>query len=272
MGCTLDASGAGTSATAGVASDSGSAGSTAAVDTGTTVAGADETTTAVVGDESSASGSTTQPPEPPGDSSSGTTGEPPPAASCAEILAANPSAPTGTHTIVRARDGAPIEVHCEMTLDGGGWTLVARSAPGNEEMFGWGVATGALGNEGVAYSLDARDVGLPFTEILLAQREGFAMPVENAYVVEVPEGFLEGYAGMAYEQPGARTVLGSCEPPDGPEMLSWVGHTNDARRLFFRDAPDALPYGLQSNGLRTAYANCDQGGDLDQQQGAVFVR
>lgn len=271
MGCTFDASGGGTSATAGVASDSGSTGTTVGVETGTTFAGQDETTSASPGGESSSSGSTTVP-EPTGDGSSGTTGEPVPALSCLEILEADPSAPTGTYSIARARDGTKVEVHCEMELDGGGWTLVARSAVGMEELFGWAVATGALGNEAVAYSLDAVDVGLPFMEILLAQREGFATPVENAYVVEVPDGFLAGYGATAYEHAGARTVLGSCDPDGGPAMLSWVGYTNDQRRLFFRDAPEALPYGLQSNGLRTAYPNCQQGGDLDGQQGAVFVR
>eukprot|EP01051_Picozoa_sp_SAG22_P007764 SAG22_NODE_558_length_9115_cov_15.267524_2_plen_1348_part_00 len=40
--------------------------------------------------------------------------------SCAEVLAQNPSAASGTYTI--QSNGTLVDVHCDMTTDGGGWT------------------------------------------------------------------------------------------------------------------------------------------------------
>lgn len=56
-----------------------------------------------------------------------TCGERPPS-SCREVLAANPSAPSGLHTI--AFGGTNLPVHCDMETDGGGFTLVFRVTSG----------------------------------------------------------------------------------------------------------------------------------------------
>jgi hypothetical protein len=51
--------------------------------------------------------------------------------SCSELLALDPTVPTGQHVIDPDGDapGAEFEVHCDMERDGGGWTLAMRFAP-----------------------------------------------------------------------------------------------------------------------------------------------
>jgi Fibrinogen beta and gamma chains, C-terminal globular domain len=268
MGCTFDASGQGSG------SSSGDDTTTAA---GTTTIGAVESsgTTVVLdgsgsGSGSSSSGSTTAPmPE----TDTGTSGEPPPTAgSCEEILMRDGLAPTGIHTIARARDNAPIDVYCEMELDNGGWTLVGRSEDGPDVAFGWGEAQGTLGDENAPYSLDVEDVGVPFTEILVTRRTGFATPEHNAYVIEVLPDFLVSQANDVYEHMGVRVVLGDCMPNQESTMLRRVGYTANSRNFFMRDFSENHPYGLYSNGFRLFYNNCPEGADLDDEQGAIFVR
>jgi len=44
--------------------------------------------------------------------------------SCSQILASNPDAASGVYTITLPASGAPIQVYCEMGLNGGGYTFI----------------------------------------------------------------------------------------------------------------------------------------------------
>lgn len=75
---------------------------------------------------------------------------PPDPKSCKEIKQTNPNAADGIYTI--APEGNPIDVICDMTMDGGGWTLVGNFPwPGNTN----GVAGWTSGNQ----------IGATFTDI-----------------------------------------------------------------------------------------------------------
>lgn len=270
LGCNYDATGQG----GGSGSDGGSTGKVDGDASASTTGEGVGSSTGVVLDDSGSSGSGSSGGSSSSEGSSGTTGEPVEGPrSCAEILLEDPSAETGEHTIVRQRDGARITVWCEMAVDDGGWTLVARSASGGSPgAFGWGVARGTVGEESQPYSLDAMDLELPFTEVLIGRRREFATLEQNAYVIEVPEGFLDDYRLQAFPTEGVRTVLGNCDPQGGPEMMRWLGHTEDEQNYFFRDFPENHEWGLFSNRLRTLYEDCENGGELHDEQGAMFVR
>lgn len=268
LGCAYDANGQGTSGSSSGPGDDGTI-STETVGTGSTSGGTvsldgSSTSTGIDG----STGSSGAEPE----TGSSTGPGLPMLGSCKEILDYAPDAPSGPYVIVRARDGAYFEVYCEMELDEGGWTLVGRSEGGPEVAFGWGVAQGTFGDDRAAYSLDVEALGLAFGEVLITRRTGFATPVSNAYVVTVPSGFLGDYANDDYEHPGVRTVLGGCEPSPMSTMLRRMGYTANDRNFFLRDQPQNHPYGLFSNGFRVVYNDCALGGDLNGQQGAVFVR
>jgi hypothetical protein len=69
---------------------------------------------------------------------------PPLPTSCKDALALDPAAKSGLFTVDTDGPGAraPFVVHCDMSTDGGGWTLIARSVAGASGAFGWGSGAG----------------------------------------------------------------------------------------------------------------------------------
>lgn len=174
-----------------------------------------------------------------------------------------------------ATPAGTVEVWCEQEVADGGWMLVGRSAKeGTATGFGWGDDFGAAAQFDSPYSLDAITLALPMTQILIGVHEGGNRPVKTIYALTVPVDFLTAYPAVSAPISTTFTVAGSCSPPDGPDMLSYAGFTDLNDRFRLRDLAglESDSYGLLADGFHTHYDNCHQGGDLNAQQGVMFVR
>jgi hypothetical protein len=208
-----------------------------------------------------------------GESSSG--GAPGVPRDCRTLLEAEPGSADGIYELHPGGDATapPFSAYCDMTTDGGGWTLVGRSAMGTWTalQFGWGFATGTIEDEAMPYSLGAKDQQLQFNEMLVGIHAGANALGDYAYTMEVPDDFLIVYEKAPYETVPV-PLLGDCDPKGGPAALRWVGWTDHDLLFSMSDDPDAVTDGLEPAMQDSNAANCDVGGMINGTLGILLVR
>lgn len=192
---------------------------------------------------------------------------------CADLLARDPGlrGRSGRYTI-DTDDAGALEVFCEMTVDEGGWTLVARSSTPSPQ-FGWTSPTGSLSDVSPPYVLDVARAHLAFTEVLVADRRPYEFtPASRAYKLAVPARFVEEFANAPFGATG-KTVLGDCDVDGGPLALRYLGYTHLTDHLFFGNNPGTdTSTGLGPATFTTAASDCASGAGLNGLQGLVYVR
>jgi hypothetical protein len=192
------------------------------------------------------------------------------ACSCKSLLAMG-NVFTGTYTADADGPGplAPYQVYCDMDTDGGGWTLLGRSASGGtSSSFGWQSSTGSVGDDTQPYSLGIVPASVDVNEVLIGDYSSGKTWGLYIYKKPIPKDYFTTYAHSSIYT-GAPTPVRGGNPNFG--MAGHIGHTYHTDLFHFRDIPEDSTYGLQPGGWSTAYGN-DYGGNLLGVQGMLMIR
>ncbi len=209
---------------------------------------------------------------------------PPIPTSCKDAHARDPAAASGLFTIDTDGAGtrAPFAVQCDMTTEGGGWTLIARSVSsgdaGASGPFGWTATSGSPTSLDAPYSLSPRAAGLSFKRVLVGARVASPGSLDWLFVYDLPidAAFVDAHAASsASVEPVAVKGCGA----GVPSFLRHAGYTAREDSFFFRDSDDsAATSGLTAGGWVFAGVappdgvGCATYGGLYGQQGLVMVR
>jgi len=180
-------------------------------------------------------------------------------ASCKAILTATPGAGSGTYTI--DPDGAggnpSFSAYCDMTTDGGGWTLVVRIAPDSNHMTSGAYGTLADPGQGASAKLTDVNINLVSTELYRFTCAGYTQFFDEAQRQFDAQNKGIGHAINRYKQ------LISNE---------WCNPSEDARFFALSSYPGGCGQGDYNIYGETGNLGCVGNGTSWGQYGTVYAR
>jgi len=196
---------------------------------------------------------------------------------CRDVLALDPDAETGLHTISPPGRPDGVVVWCDMRYAGGGWLLLARSRNGaTPGAWGYDTERGAPGDVDQPYSAGATSFGIVATELLVAEIEADGRPDRNVYRLVFDEDVLAART-KTVTRVDFEIIESDCDDEidptqDHPWMLQYAGCTERTDVYMLRDNPSCDNYGLRPDGFSLNYDNCHQAAGLQDRRGAIYAR